>query len=158
MFNPNQVRGKANRVAAPAATRAVVAAVPFPGTSPARPSAGESSARWHIACSQLDPRARRASRTVLDRFAPPILNRGQVAIMHIKQGGLREIVVGKESGYVKNRPALMGGCPPTGSQILSVSGFVLAFFKMEPRHHSQGGKRSITVRQHGPRLKKAILS
>ena len=32
MFNPSQVRGKANRVAAPAANRAVVAAVPFPGT------------------------------------------------------------------------------------------------------------------------------
>jgi hypothetical protein len=45
----------------------------------------------------------------MDRFAPPILNRGQVAIMYIKQGGLREIVVGEESGYVKNRPALMGG-------------------------------------------------
>jgi hypothetical protein len=80
-------------------------------------------------------------------FAPPILNRGQVAIMYIKHGGLREIVVGEESGYAKNRPVLVGGRPPTGSQILSVCGSLLAFFKMGPRHppltRGQGGKRSI---------------
>jgi hypothetical protein len=36
------------------------------------------------------------------RFAAPTLGRGQVAAMCVKQGGLRETVVGEQSGYVKN--------------------------------------------------------
>jgi hypothetical protein len=95
----------------------------------------------------------------MDRLAPSILNRGQLAIMYIKQGGLREVVIGKYSVKVSNRPVLMGGCPPMGSQILSVSGLILVFFKTEPRHPpTQGGKRSISWsmrllrRQYGMRL------
>eukprot|EP01046_Picozoa_sp_COSAG06_P013555 COSAG06_NODE_823_length_12076_cov_7.312432_6_plen_121_part_00 len=61
--------------------------------------------------------------------------------------GARQRYVGKQAGYVKNRPALMGALmgPPMASQVFSVSRLVSAFFEIEPRGGRQIRGKAIHI-------------